>query len=66
MLVLAGFYSVHQICGTVHVYGIDADTSQQFYYDRKEVLAYSNDVVPDQMLLLILRALNIEKIINMH
>ena len=62
------FYA-RQICDTVHVYGLDAETNptqNQQYYDRKEVLAASNDVVPDPLLLLMLRALNIERFVNLH
>jgi hypothetical protein len=47
------------------VYGLDADR-EAYYYDRKEVLALSVDVVPDQVLLIILRAMNIEGYIKIH
>eukprot|EP00240_Pyramimonas_obovata_P005792 CAMPEP_0118923478 /NCGR_PEP_ID=MMETSP1169-20130426/1985_1 /TAXON_ID=36882 /ORGANISM="Pyramimonas obovata, Strain CCMP722" /LENGTH=321 /DNA_ID=CAMNT_0006864463 /DNA_START=255 /DNA_END=1220 /DNA_ORIENTATION=+ len=63
---LEAVFFLLQVCQTVHVYGLDAEPNQLFYYDRKEVLAVTSDVVPDQLLMLMLRALNIEGFINIH
>eukprot|EP00238_Polyblepharides_amylifera_P013759 CAMPEP_0196598554 /NCGR_PEP_ID=MMETSP1081-20130531/94385_1 /TAXON_ID=36882 /ORGANISM="Pyramimonas amylifera, Strain CCMP720" /LENGTH=282 /DNA_ID=CAMNT_0041924263 /DNA_START=178 /DNA_END=1026 /DNA_ORIENTATION=- len=62
---IEAIFLMMQMCAKLHIFGVDAEATNP-YFEKKDVLMVTNDIILDPFLMLMLRAMTVEGFVHLH